>query len=120
MAEGPGKRSQTVKSYEAALEAASENYDVDVVFAWVRQDGAWAVRAFAETPDAVLDFTEGREPLDREDYYRDLGIEEARLRRYSRLEYFTLVGEQGHLGPFDKGLFFAETSAADPLESLGT
>lgn len=105
--------------FDAAMEVASEVEEFGVVHGWVRRNGQWVLHAWAETPEAVYDLTESNRPVRREEYYRANGITEERLRRYARVEYFTLVAEKGEFGPFDRTLFFAQTSAQDPLEVIG-
>ena len=33
------------------------------------------------------------------------------MKRYSRQAYFAMAAEAGHFGPFDRGIFFAETAS---------
>ncbi len=104
------------KCFEATLEVASKNEIAKVVHAWIDGPEGWILHAWGEIGDSVLDLTEARTPFPKEDYYKNLGVTEERLRRYSRLEFFELFAEQRHLGPFDKTFFFAETSKRDPLD----
>lgn len=55
------------------------------------------------------------EPVLKEEYYARLGVDEKRIRRYGRVEYFTLLAETGSLGPYDKEFFFANETARLPL-----
>jgi len=103
--------------FDATLEAASEFGDVTVVHAWLPVDSGWAVHAWAETEEAVLDLTVTRTPLDRAEYYEVRRVSEALIRRYPRVEFFTLVGDTGTFGPFDKDLFFALESAENPARN---
>ena len=63
----------------------------------------------------MVDLTESRGPIPKNDYYTAMGVTEERLRRYSRLEFFTLFASEGHYGPFDKDFFYREISTKDPL-----
>ncbi len=103
------------KCFEATLEVASENETAEVVHAWIVGPEGWLLHAWGEVGDNVLDLTEARTPFPKEDYYKSLGVTEERSRRYSRLEFFELFADNGHLGPFDRAFFFAETSSRDPL-----
>jgi hypothetical protein len=103
--------------FEATLEAASEFGDVTVVHAWLPTESGWAVHAWAETEEAVLDLTVTRTPLDRSEYYEARRVSEVLTRRYPRVEFFTLVGDTGTFGPFDKDLFFALESAKNPARN---
>lgn len=104
--------------FDAAMEVASEQEEFSVVHAWVHMGNMWTLHAWAETPEAVYDLTESEQPYRREEYYAQLGVTEERLRRYSRLEFFTRVAEERQFGPFDKELFFAPISDVDPLEVI--
>ena len=106
------------QSFEAVIEVGSECEDCTVVHGWVHHDGQWILHAWGETDEAVYDLTESREPQHRAEYYARHGITEERLHRYSRLEFFTLLGDTKSFGPYDKELFFAETTNVDPLEKL--
>lgn len=107
------------KCFQAVLEAASENEDVEVVNAWVLWDGEWVVHAWVEGQNFVLDFTVSRDRVMKEDYYKALSVSEDRLKRYSRVEFFTLMAENSHFGPYDKDFFFDHKSDGDPLEVIG-
>ncbi|MCP4686552.1 MAG: hypothetical protein GY859_00785 [Desulfobacterales bacterium] len=109
------KEAFTKKCFEAALEVASENETAEVVHAWIVGPEGWLLHAWGEIGDNVLDLTEARTPFPRKEYYQSLGVVEERLRRYSRLEFFELFAEHGHLGPFDKAFFYAEASKRNPL-----
>lgn len=106
------------KAFEAVIEVGSECEDCAIVHGWLHADGQWVLHAWGETDAAVYDLTESRDPFRKEEYYARFGITEERLRRYTRIEFFTLLGDHRHFGPYDKDLFFAETSATDPLERL--
>lgn len=101
---------------EAVIEVGSECEDCLIVHAWLYDGEKWILHAWGETDEAVYDLTESREPQNRDEYYKSHGVTEERLRRYSRVEFFTLLGDTKHFGPYDKKLFFAETSSTDPLE----
>lgn len=104
--------------FDMTLEIASENIEAVVVHGWIYGHNLWILHAWCEFEDTVIDLTESRAPIPRSDYYLAMGIEEERIRRYSRLDFFTLATEQHQFGPFEKELFFAETSAVDPLERI--
>ena len=104
------------KSFEATLEVAAENADAVVVHGWICDRTRWVLHAWCEIGDHVVDLTETRSPVPKADYYKAKGAAETRTIKYSRLEFFTLVAEHGHLGPFDKEFFFAETASGDPLK----
>lgn len=103
------------KSFEACIEVGSECEDCSIVHAWVHVDGVWTVHAWGETDIAVYDLTVTRDPMHKSEYYQEMGVTEERLKRYSRIEFFTLLGDHKHFGPYDKEFFFAETSDTDPL-----
>ena len=104
--------------FEATLEIASENHEAVVVQGWIFGSSQWILHAWCEFGDEVVDLTESRQPIPRSEYYLAMGVEEDRIRRYSRLDFFTLATEHGHFGPFDKELCFAATSPDDPLKSV--
>ena len=94
---------------------ASENGDAFVIHGWLHHQGSWILHAWCEIGEAVIDLTETREPIDKDTYYRVMGISPERSIRYERNVFFELAAKQGHFGPFDRELFFAETSSTDPL-----
>ncbi len=100
--------------FAAAMEICSESEQAQVVHAWIPGGPGFVVHAWAEVEDAVYDLTESDHPMRREDYYAGKGVREDLLRRYGRVEYFTLMAETGSMGPFDKGLFFANQTAFLP------
>lgn len=101
--------------FDAALEVASECEDCRVVHAWLHLHGKWVLHAWGETDEAVYDLTETRNPQPRADYYARNGVTEERLRRYGRVEFFTIMADTGSFGPFDTAFFFAPESDTDPL-----
>ena len=103
------------KSFEAALEVASEAEGSTVVHGWLHVDGKWILHAWGEVDDAVYDLTETRSPQERAAWYAHHGVTEERLRRYDRVDYFTRFADTGSFGPFDMELFFATESDTDPL-----
>lgn len=107
------------KSFEAVIEVGSECEDCTVVHAWVHVDGKWVLHAWGETDMAVYDLTESRDPQHKAEYYARMGVTEERLKRYDRIEFFTLLGDHKHFGPYDTEFFFAETSDTDPLQRIG-
>ncbi|HCG05697.1 MAG TPA: hypothetical protein DEV75_12720, partial [Desulfovibrio sp.] len=96
--------------FDAALEVASECEDCRVVHAWLHLHGKWVLHAWGETDEAVYDLTETRNPQPRADYYARNGVTEERLRRYGRVEFFTIMADTGSFGPFDTAFFFAPES----------
>jgi len=104
------------KSFEAVIEVASECEECVVVHGWVYLENKWIVHAWSETDTAVYDLTESERPIRKEKYYEHFGITEERLRRYDRVAFFTLLGDERHFGPYDKELFFATESDSDPLD----
>lgn len=102
--------------FEATLEAASEFGDVTVVHAWLPTENGWAVHAWAENNEAVLDLTVTRTPQNRGEYYETRQVDEHLIRRYPRVEFFTMVGDTGGFGPFDKKLFFALEAEKRPAQ----
>ena len=103
------------QSFEAVIEVGSECEDCTIVHGWLYDGTKWVLHAWGETSDAVYDLTESRDPQHREEYYKTHGVTEERLRRYSRIEFFTLLGDTKSFGPYDKELFFATESNVDPL-----
>lgn len=99
----------------AVLEAASENEDAVIVQAWIYGQNLWILHTWCEIGDHVIDLTERRAPIPKTEYYTAMGVTETRARRYPRQAYFAMAAESGHFGPFDRTLFFAETSLTDPL-----
>ena len=102
------------KCFMACLEAASQNEDAVVVHAWLKCGDTWYVHAWVENDEAVLDLTRGRQPFEREAFYRELCIREDRLVRYSRLQFFDISAETGCFGPFDTEYFCEMTRQEDP------
>jgi hypothetical protein len=45
-----------------------------------------------------------------------MGVTPDRAICYHRQEFFALVAEHGHFGPFDKAFFFAEKSSIVPIK----
>ena len=95
------------QSFAAAMEVCSENEQAQVVHAWVPGGPGFVVHAWAEIEDAVYDLTHSRYPERREEYYARMHVSEKLLRRYGRVEYFSLMAETGSMGPFDLNFFFA-------------
>ena len=108
----------TKKCFEAVLEVASENENVVIVHAWIYNGKNWILHAWCEINDDVIDLTETRSPILKSAYYEAMGVSQKRAIRYTRLEFFTLMAEHGHFGPFDKAFFFAESLSQDPLEKM--
>lgn len=104
--------------FDMTLEIASENVEAVVVHGWIYGVSQWILHAWCEFGDDVVDLTESRGPIPRSKYYLAMGVEEERIRRYSRLDFFTLATEHRQFGPFDKELFFAVTSSDDPLKRV--
>ncbi len=105
------------------MEVASESDTAVVVHGWIPGEEGWIVHAWveidADTAVGVYDLTQSNEPFLKELYYKKIGATEERLKRYDRVEFFTLIAETGLFGPFDKKFFFATTSTKDPLELIG-
>lgn len=106
------------KAFEAVIEVGSECEECAIVHGWIHVDGKWILHAWGETEEIVYDLTETRDPLPKQEYYVKFGVTEERLKRYDRIAFFTLLGDAGHFGPYDKAFFFAETSETDPLLAL--
>ncbi|NLY42073.1 MAG: hypothetical protein GX055_10700 [Desulfovibrionales bacterium] len=104
------------QSFAAALEICSENEKAQVVHAWIPGGSGFVVHAWAEIEDAVYDLTQTNDPLVRTEYYEQHNVHEALVRRYDRVEFFTLVAETGSFGPFDRDFFFANEVSADVLQ----
>lgn len=104
--------------FAASQQVAAEVEESEVVHAWIHSGSAWILHAWAEVGGMVRDLTESHFDIDKDEYYTHFKVEDARLRRYSRLEYFTQMAEKGTLGPFDTELFFGVISDADPLDQL--
>ena len=102
--------------FEATLEVASETRDAVVIHGWLHNQENWILHAWCEVDEWVIDLTETREPIDKSNYYRIMGVTPERSIRYNRQEFFALAAEHGHFGPFDKAFFFAEKSFADPVK----
>lgn len=105
-------------AYEYCLEPASENSAVEVVHGWIFKDDKWVAHAWCEFADRVIDLGRSTHSMDKFNYYITNRVREERCHRYSRIDFFTLVGDEGHFGPYDKELFFAPTSERDPLEVI--
>lgn len=101
--------------FDSTLEVASENHEATVIHGWLYNSSQWILHAWCEIGEDVIDLTETRAPIPKNDYYMAMGITEERLRRYTRLEFFTLFANEGHYGPFDKDFFYRETTTKDPL-----
>ena len=109
------KTSYSSECFDSTLEVASENHDASVVHGWLYNDFQWILHAWCEIGDEVIDLTETRVPIPKSDYYAAMGVTEQRLRRYTRLEFFTLFVDEGHYGPFDRVFFYKEFTTKDPL-----
>ncbi len=105
-------------AWEYCLESASENAETEVVHGWIFKDGKWVSHAWCEFADRVIDLTVSTHSTDKFNYYIKYMVSDQRCRRYSRLDFFKLVGDEGHFGPYDKEFFFAETCDRDPLEVI--
>ncbi len=105
-------------AYEYCLEGASENIETEVVHGWIFKDGKWVAHAWCEFADKVIDLIESTHSMSKFDYYQKFMVSDQRCKRYSRIEFFTLVGDEKHYGPYDKNLFFAETSDEDPIDVI--
>jgi hypothetical protein len=99
------------QSFAAAMEICSESETAEVVHGWLPGGPGFVVHAWAEVEDAVYDLTESEQPMRKSDYYERMGVRPELTRRYSRVEFFTLMAETGSLGPFDRELFFADEAA---------
>ena len=106
------------RSFEAALEVASENEEAVVVHAWVYRKGRWVPHAWCEMDGFAVDLTRSTRAVARAEYYLMMGIAPVRCRTYTRLEFFEQMADQGHMGPFDQTFFFAPESDKDPVEEL--
>jgi hypothetical protein len=106
--------------FDATLEVAAETASAVVVHAWLFSGERWILHAWCEIGEDVVDLTVGRAPIPRETYYSAMGVDEARSRRYGRLEFFENMARSGHVGPFRRDLFFAETSEADPISRFAS
>jgi len=100
--------------FAAAMEICSESETAEVVHGWVPAETGFVVHAWAEIEGAVYDLTESEQPMLKADYYERMGVRPELTRRYTRIEFFTLMAETGGLGPFDKELFFATESPTLP------
>jgi hypothetical protein len=112
------KQDHAGSCFEATLEVASETSDAVVIHGWLRNQKRWILHAWCEIDEWVIDLTETREPIDKPAIYRIMGVTPERSIRYNRQEFFALVAEHGHFGPFDRMLFFAETASTDPLARI--
>lgn len=104
------------KSFEAVIEVLSEVESAEAVHAWLNNGSEWYIHAWAEAEGVVLDLTEARKPQNKDEYYQRRNVDERYCKRYTRLEFFTLMAENGGFGPYDTEFFFATTSEKDPLE----
>jgi hypothetical protein len=104
--------------FEATLEVASETRDAVVVHGWLHNQERWILHAWCEVEKWVIDLTETREPIDKDTYYRILGVTPERSIRYNRQEFFASAAKHRHFGPFDKTFFFSEKTSQDPLLTL--
>ncbi|MCG8338556.1 MAG: hypothetical protein MJE63_28960 [Proteobacteria bacterium] len=109
------RTSYSSNCFDSTLEVASENHEASVVHGWLYSDNQWILHAWCEIGEEVIDLTETRAPIPKNDYYTAMGVTEERLRRYTRLEFFTLFTQEKHYGPFDKDFFYREISKRDPL-----
>lgn len=105
-------------AWEYCLEGASENAETEVVHGWIFKDGQWVTHAWCEFADRVIDLTLSTHSTDKFDFYTKYMVSSERCKRYSRIEFFELVGNEKHFGPYDKELFFAENCDQDPLEVI--
>jgi hypothetical protein len=106
------------RSFEAALEVASETEDAVVVHAWVHREGRWVPHAWCEIDGFAVDLTRNSRAVPKADYYLLMSITPRRMRTYSRLQFFCLMADHQHLGPFDSTFFFAPESKKDPIEVI--
>ncbi len=97
--------------FAAAMEVCSESEVAEVVHGWVPGGPGFVVHAWAEVEGAVYDLTESERPVRKDEYYERMGVRPELTRRYSRVEYFTLMAETGSMGPFDTEFFFANQTA---------
>ena len=111
------KSQHTPECFMAVLEVASENDDAVVVQAWLHNQHRWILHSWCEIGDQVIDLTESRSSIPKTEYHTVMGVTETLARRYSRQTYFVMAADAGHFGPFDKKLFFADTTSTDPLEA---
>ena len=100
--------------FAAAMEICSESEAAEVVHGWVPGGPGFVVHAWAEVEGGVYDLTESDRPMRKADYYALMGVRPELTRRYSRVEYFTLMAETGSFGPFDTKFFFANQTAFLP------
>ena len=112
--------SRQPSAWEYCLEGASENAQTEVVHGWIFKDGQWVAHAWCEFADRVIDLTLSNHSMPKFDFYIKYLVSEQRCKRYSRLRFFELVGDEKHFGPYDRELFFAETSDEDPLKVIAT
>jgi len=106
------------RSFEAALEVASETEDAVVVHAWIHREGRWVPHAWCEIDGLAVDLTRNNRAISKADYYLMMGITPHRTRTYSRLQFFCLMAEHKHLGPFDSFFFFAPEFKKDPIDVI--
>jgi hypothetical protein len=106
------------RSFEAALEVASETEEAVVVHAWVFREKRWVPHAWCEVDGFAVDLTRNSRAVPKADYYLLMGITPHRTRTYSRLQFFCLMAEHQHLGPFDSTFFFAPELKKDPIEVI--
>ncbi|SKA74232.1 hypothetical protein SAMN02745704_00620 [Paucidesulfovibrio gracilis DSM 16080] len=111
-----GHKHYRSQSFEAVLEVVSENETAEAVHGWLNNGDEWFVHGWAEAEGFVFDLTESRRPIERATYYEANQVSEDRVRRYSRVEFFTLMAERGDVGPFDKAFFYTTVTRTDPLE----
>ena len=60
----------------------------------------------------------GREPFNKDEYYRERQIVEDRIIRYDRREFSHLMLKNKSHGPFDLFFFIGDVSVIDPLEHI--
>jgi len=88
------------------------------VHAWVYREGRWVPHAWCEIDGLAVDLTRNNRAISKADYYPMMGITPHRTRTYSRLQFFCLMAEHKHLGPFDSFFFFAPESKKDPIDVI--
>jgi hypothetical protein len=103
--------------FEATLEVASETRGAVVIHGWLHNQKRWILHAWCEVEGWIIDLTETREPIDKNTYYRIMGVTPERSIRYNRQDFFALAAKHRHFGPFDKAFFFAEISSTDPIKT---
>jgi hypothetical protein len=110
------KQEHSGSCFEATLEVASETRYAVVIHGWLHSRESWILHAWCEVNEWVIDLTETREPINKSTYYKIMGVTSERSIRYNRQDFFALVAEHRHFGPFDKTFFFAKKSTDDPIK----